>query len=429
MKDTVWAITDINNCYCSCERVFNPSLNNRPVIVLSNNDGCAVARSAEAKALGIKMGQPKHEWEHLIARHNIAVLSSNYALYGEFSHRFYSVIGQFVAPEDFEPYSIDEVFVRLDPYQNIYEYTAVGRQIKERIYKWLGLPVCVGIGRTKTQAKLANFIAKKNPCFGGVCNLMEADRSLIRKILVETPVDEVWGVGRRIAKRLEAMSIYTIMDLIRADAKVIGRHFSSVLERTVLELQGISCLQVEDLPADKQQIMSSRSFGQSISDKSLIKEALTHYTINAVDKLRAQNSYCRLVSVGVQTSWFDRENYFSPHLVVQLNDYTNDVFEINQAVTFAVDRIFKDGHKFKRGGIVLHDIIPKKAFMPNLFTDHSHRDERENLNQAFAKVNARFGRNTIMLGLSGKTDRAWSMKQAMRSQDYFSDAKQLMEVR
>lgn len=428
MKERIFALVDVNNCYPSCERVYDPTLNNRPVIVLSNNDGCAVARSAEAKALGIKMGQPRHEWRHLEARHNIAVRSSNYALYAEFSSRFMDVLSQFVAPADIYQYSIDEVFIELTDYVTICDPTEYAKEMKDRVLMWTGLPVCVGVGRSLTQAKLANFLAKKNTAFNGVCNLLDYDPTSIETILMNTPAEEVWGVGSRIAARLGNMGINTITDLIAANPKMIGKQFNSMLERTVLELNGIPCFEFDHEPQDKQQIMCSRSFGQAVKTKHDVKEALTLFTTNAVKKLRDQGSCGKFVAVSISSNRFKQDKYVNFYRTVQLPDHTDDLFTINEAVMYATDNIFQPGHDYKRAGIMIFDIKSKNRCVPDLFADHSKREEREQLNSVFESVRDKFGKGSLMLGLSGRPDRTWSMNQGMKSPDYFSNFKELMVI-
>lgn len=428
MQNEIYALIDINNAYASCERVFNPKLENRPVVVLSNNDGCAVARSAEAKALGVKMGQPKFEWQHLIQRHNIAVLSSNYALYAQFSHRFVEVLRQFVADSDIEQYSIDEVFIRLTDYTLIADITAYCREMKDLVLRWTGLPVSVGCGHSKTQAKLANYLAKKNSCFEGVCNLLSLDLTTIEMMLMQTPVQEVWGVGHQIAAKLGTMNIHSVIDLVTASPKFIGRHFSSLLERTVLELNGIACIQLEQVAPAKQQIICSRSFGRAVTGKDDVSEALTHFATNAHRKLRKQESCCRFIAVSIATNRFSKDKYCRFYTTIQLPDYTDDLFILNRAIMYALDNIWQSGHEYKRAGIVLFDIKPKKNCIPDLLINHASSQAKDQLNDTMDCISARFGRNAVMLGLSGKPGRNWSTIQAMKSPNYFSSFKELMEV-
>ena len=241
----IYALVDINNCYVSCERIFNPSLNNKPVIVLSNNDGCAVARSQEAKDLGIKMGVPLFQIKDIVEQHQVQVLSSNYALYAEMSRRFMKVLSDFVSPKEQEIYSIDECFLDLTAHAENYDLTDYAQQIRQRIFSWLGLPVCIGIGRSKTEAKLANHIAKKNAYFNGVCNLVSMDPCSAETLHQAIDVGEIWGIGRKHSKKLNSLGIHSVMDFVLASPLMIRDQFSVVMHRTLLELHGLACIELE----------------------------------------------------------------------------------------------------------------------------------------------------------------------------------------
>ncbi len=264
LRTPVFGLVDVNNFYVSCERVFQPRLENTPLVVLSNNDGCAVARSNEVKALGVKMGTPWFQLKDLARKHGIVALSSNYTLYGDMSDRVVSVLREFVA--DLEVYSIDESFMRVETLLHLHaDLTALGNAMRSRIRRDTGLPVCAGFGATKTLAKFANHLAKKNTQFNGVCNLTAMTRIELDTWMAKIDVSEVWGVGRRIAARLAAMQIHTVQDLARTDTKALRKQFGVVMERTGDELRGISCLALEEVVPDKQQIMSSRSFGKMLN--------------------------------------------------------------------------------------------------------------------------------------------------------------------
>ncbi|EXI34601.1 impB/mucB/samB family protein, partial [Acinetobacter baumannii 846928] len=252
--------------YVSCERVFDPSLNNKPVIVLSNNDGCAVARSNESKALNIKMGVPLFQIKDIVQQHNVIVLSSNYAMYAEMSRRFHTILASYVTAEEVEPYSIDECFVDFTAYEKNFDLEKVGQQMRQQIWKWLGLPVCVGIGRSKTEAKIANHIAKKNPGFNSVCDLVSMDPCNKEYYFSLIDVSEVWGVGRKHSKKLQSMGINTVLDLACAEPREMQKKFSIVMARTIYELQGISCIEIEHPPPSKKQIVASRSFGGRVTE-------------------------------------------------------------------------------------------------------------------------------------------------------------------
>lgn len=262
-ENRIFALVDVNNCYVSCERIFNPSLNNRPVIVLSSNDGCAVARSQEAKDIGIKMGVPVFQIQDIIKKHDVQVFSSNFALYGAMSRRFMTLLGMYVAPGEQEIYSVDECFLDLTSYEHLFDLTDYAQDIRKTAWQWLTLPCCVGIGRSKTEAKIANHLAKKNKFFNGVCNLVDMDPCSTEAMLAQIDVGEVWGVGRQNSKKLNTMNIRTVLDLVQAHPAEIKKQFSIVMEKTVRELNGISCIDLEsDAPAKKQII--SREVDQEI---------------------------------------------------------------------------------------------------------------------------------------------------------------------
>ena len=259
-NNKIFALIDVNNCYVSCERMFNPNLNNKPVIVLSNNDGCAVARSQEAKDIGIKMGVPLFQIRDIVQKYNVQVLSSNYSLYEEMSRRFHKILLEYVTEAEQEIYSIDECFLDLTAYEQIFDLSDYAHQMRDRIQKWIGLPVCVGIGRSKTQAKIANHMAKKGKRFGGVCNLATMDLKHRDYFFSIIDVSEVWGVGRKHTKKLQSMGINTVYDLACSNPVEMKKQFSIVMARTVSELQGVSCIEIEHSPESKKQIISSRSF-------------------------------------------------------------------------------------------------------------------------------------------------------------------------
>ncbi|CAG0988310.1 partial Protein UmuC, partial [Anaerolineae bacterium] len=302
------ALVDVNNFYVSCERVFNPALEGKSVIVLSNNDGCAIARSNEVKALGVRMGEPWFKLRDIARRHGIVAYSSNYALYASMSNRVMRVLAGF--SPDQEVYSIDECFLDLTGFRHL-DLREYGLQIRQRIRQWLGLPVCVGIGRTKTLAKLANHIAKKNPQFNGVCDLNAMPREEASRWLGGIAVGEVWGIGRKLAPRLAEIGSHHVLDLQAADPAMMRDKFSVVMEKTIRELNGIVCLDLEEMASPRQQILSSRSFGIPVTDLQSLTESVTLYMSRAAEKLRRQGSCASVVSVFIRTSPFnERAPYY-----------------------------------------------------------------------------------------------------------------------
>lgn len=428
-ENRIFALVDVNNCYVSCERIFQPHLLNVPVVALSNNDGCIISRSNEAKALGIKMGAPLHQVTEVIKQNGVQVVSSNYALYAEMSTRFMKMLGQFVTPEEQEIYSIDECFLDLTAYEQLFDLTEYAQQMRLRALQWLGLPCCIGLGRSKTQAKIANHLAKKNAYFGGVCNLVAMDPCIAEVLLAQTDVGETWGVGRQNAQRLHGMGIHSVLDLLQADARLIGRQFTVVLERTVKELQGTSCLDIEDVVPDRKQIISSRSFGQPVLLKEDLSEALRMFTTRAVERLRSQKLYCMLVGIFIKTNRFNKtDKQYSEYIVVRLNEHTDDLLQISKAVVLGLDRIYKSGYKYKKAGLILMNIIPKHKFVPDLFTDHIRRHERSSLSNAIDKIASRYGKDMVSLGLCARKSVIWHMNQNRRSQSFLTNWNELMVV-
>ncbi|MBC7751697.1 MAG: Y-family DNA polymerase [Candidatus Saccharibacteria bacterium] len=415
------ALVDVNNCYVSCERVFNPKLIGKPVVVLSNNDGCAVARSAEVKALGIKMGVPWFQIKDLAKQHGIIALSSNYTLYAEMSNRFMSILGDYVTPDEREIYSIDECFLDLTTYQRLFDLTSYTQDMRQRINKWIGLPVSVGIGTTKTQAKLMNHWAKKFPQFNGVCNILEMDAPTIHRRMQKTPVNEVWGIGRQQTKALAAMGIVTVADLTASDPHVMQKRFSVVMGRTIQELQGIVCYELEPLQPTRKQIVSSRSFGELITTIEPLRQAICHYVRNAVTKLRADGSVCSLISVYIRTNHFrEQDPQYYKSVSIRLHTPTDDLLLLNALATQALQEIFKAGFNYKKAGVMLSDLKPANQVTQDLFGNAVTDEKRERLIHAIEAVVERFGKSHINLGTVKKVIPDWEMKTANRSPNYLT---------
>lgn len=410
----MFALVDVNNFYVSCERVFQPQFEHVPMVVLSNNDGCAVARSAEVKALGVKMGTPWFKMKELAKEHGILALSSNYTLYGDMSNRATAVLRDF--SPDIEVYSVDESFLRVESVAHLYGgVTAMGQQIRQRVKQWTGLPVCVGCGPTKTLAKIANHLAKKNPEFDGVCDLHAIPRPERLQWMSQLEVGEVWGVGKRIAKRLNAMGIETVLDLRNTSIKEIRAQFGVVMERTCNELRGISCLELEDVAPAKQQIMSSRSFGSPVTSLNELREAVASYVTRAAEKLRAQGSVSAAVQVYIQTNRFKESDLqYNEGLLVPLPDPTDDTRLLASAATLGLGLIFKPGYQYKKAGIMLTLISDKAKRQQTLFDDPLQRAQSAKLMAAMDAINAEFGRDTVRTGANG-TDKRWAMRSENRS--------------
>lgn len=416
----MFALIDGNNFYASCERVFQPELRGRPLVVLSNNDGCAIARSDEAKALGITMGQPIHQVPPPLRR-QLAVRSANFSLYGDISARVQAILRD--AVQRVEPYSIDECFLDLS---GIRQRIPFASDLRARVHRWTGIPNCIGIGPTKTLAKLANHVAKdaiRKPgsypaTLGGVCDLSALPSDALEAILQATPCGELWGVGRRVAPRLAAMGIVTALDLVRAPADRIRGEFGVVLARTQRELQGIPCLGIENVEPDRQQIMVSRSFGQRVSDPAELAEALATFAARATEKLRARGLVAAAVGIFAHTDNFRPElPQHHPSRTTALPAATADTRAVLAVVRHMQLGFFRDARDYKKAGVWLLDLARPADLQPGLFSPATVGDET--LMATLDAVNRRFGRGSLGWGATGWRERpGWAMRQASLSQRY-----------
>ncbi|MFP1156282.1 Y-family DNA polymerase [Acinetobacter baumannii] len=419
-ENKVFFLIDVNNMYVSCERVFNPSLNDKPVIVLSNNDGCAVARSNESKALNIKMGVPLFQIKDIVQQHNVIVLSSNYAMYAEMSRRFHTILASYVTDEEVEPYSIDECFVDFTAYEKNFDLEKVGQQMRQQIWKWLGLPVCVGIGRSKTEAKIANHIAKKNPGFNSVCDLVNMDPCNKEYYFSLIDVSEVWGVGRKHAKKLQSMGINTVLDLACAEPREMQKRFSIVMARTTYELQGISCIEIEHTPPSKKQIVASRSFGGRVTELNDLKEAIAMHAQEACKRLRDEESLCGCLLVFVQSSPFDESApFYNRSITGAFSEPTDSALDFVKAAVRMVSNIYKEGIKYKKCGVILTGLEPKAGHTYDLLTDFEVIEKKECLMQAMDGIHSKFGKKKIGVGPCFIPNRNWSMSRDKLSRNPF----------
>ncbi|QMS81787.1 Y-family DNA polymerase [Acinetobacter baumannii] len=419
-ENKVFFLIDVNNMYVSCERVFDPSLNNKPVIVLSNNDGCAVARSNESKALNIKMGVPLFQIKDIVQQHNVTVLSSNYAMYAEMSRRFHTILASYVTDEEVEPYSIDECFVDFTAYEKNFDLEKVGQQMRQQIWKWLGLPVCVGIGRSKTEAKTANHIAKKNPGFNSVCDLVSMDPCNKEYYFSLIDVSEVWGVGRKHSKKLQAMGINTVLDLACAEPREMQKKFSIVMARTIYELQGISCIEIEHTPPSKKQIVASRSFGGRVTELTDLKEAISMYAQDACKRLRDEGLLCGCMIAFVQSNPFDPNiPFYNKSITGSFSEPTDCAVDFVRAATRMLNDIYKEGIKYKKCGVVLTCLEPKSGHTYDLLTDFEVIEKKEQLMKALDNVHTKFGKKKIGIGPCFVPNRNWSMSREKLSRNPF----------
>ncbi len=420
----MFALVDVNSFYASCETVFRPDLKGRPVVVLSNNDGCVIARSAEAKGL-VTMGAPYFKQKDIFRRHGIVTFSSNYELYADMSHRVMTTLEE-LTPR-VEIYSIDEAFCDLTGVSNCLNLEAFGREIRQTLLQRTHLTVGVGIAPTKTLAKLANFAAKKwQRQTGGVLDLSSVERQ--RKLMAALPVEEVWGVGRRISKKLNAMGINTALDLADTHIAVIRKHFSVVLERTVRELRGESYLGFEEFPAHKQEIICSRSFGERVSDYEAMRQAICSYAARAAEKMRAEHQYCRFISVFVKTSPFAlNEPYYGNSASVKLLTPTEDSRDIINAATRCLDAIWREGLRYQKAGVMLGDFFSSGVAQLNLFDENPPRRNSAELMAVIDDLNKK-GRGTLWFAGQGIAQQ-WQMKREMLSPRYTTRFSDLLRVR
>lgn len=419
-ENKVFFLIDVNNMYVSCERVFDPSLNNKPVIVLSNNDGCAVARSNESKSLNIKMGVPLFQLKDIVQKHNVVVLSSNYVMYAEMSRRFHKILSSYVTEEEVEPYSIDECFVDFTAYEKNFDLEKVGHDMRAKIWKWIGLPVCVGIGRSKTEAKISNHIAKKNQGFNGVCDLVNMDPCNKEYYFSLIDVSEVWGVGRKHAKKLHSMGVKSVLDLACTEAREMQRQFSIVMARTINELQGISCIEIEDTPPSKKQIIKSCSFGTKVTELDDLKEAIAMHAQEACKRLRDEESLCGCLLVFVQSSPFDESApFYNKSITGSFSQPTDCVTDFVKAAVKMVSDIFKEGIKYKKCGVILTGLEPKAGHTYDLLTDFEVIEKKEQLMKALDNVHTKFGKKKLGIGPCFIPNRNWSMSQDKLSKNPF----------
>ncbi|HHR1496242.1 TPA: Y-family DNA polymerase [Klebsiella michiganensis] len=421
----MFALCDVNSFYASCETVFRPDLKGRPVVVLSNNDGCVIARSAEAKPF-VKMGEPYFKQKDMFRRHGIIAFSSNYELYADMSNRVMTTLEE-LSPRC-EIYSIDEAFCDLTGVRNCRDLTDFGREIRETVLRRTHLTVGVGIAQTKTLAKLANHAAKQwQRQTGGVVDLSNLERQ--RKLMALLPVDEVWGVGRRISKKLESMGIDTVLKLADTDIRFIRKHFNVVLERTVRELRGEPCLGLEEFAPVKQEIVCSRSFGGRITEYHEMRQAICSYASRAAEKLRGEHQYCRFISAFVKTSPFAlNEPYYGNSASVKLLTPTQDSRDIITAATKCLDAIWRDGNRYQKAGVMLGDFYSQGVAQLNLFDDNAPRQNSEKLMEVLDHLNTKDGRGTLYFAGQG-IQTAWQMKREMLSPRYTTRYSDLLRVR
>ena len=415
------ALIDCNNFYASCERIFNPKLIGRPIVVLSNNDGCIITRSAEAKKLGIKMGDPYFKAKKIIDKNKVKVFSSNYSLYGDISQRVMETLAHFAT--DIEIYSIDEAFLNLNDFKN-YELDIYCRHIRNVVKQWIGIPVSIGISSTKTLSKIANNLAKKNKKYEGICILKSwLD---INEALKITPIEDVWGIGRRLSSFLKKYSVNTAYDFIQLDKGWVRKNMGVVGEKTFLELCGVSCIELDLIPSDKKSCCVSRSFSKPIEKIYDLEESVSSYATRVSEKIREEGLVADSMSVFVLTNYFNRrEKQYSNSIKLQLPYPTNNSIEIVKRALEGVRKIYREGYRYKKAGVTLYGL--SKANQTKSLLDYD-RANSDSIMNTIDKINERYGGSTIRLASEG-IGREWRMKRKNVSPCYTTKFDELAEVK
>lgn len=418
------ALVDCNNFYVSCERLFQPGLEGKPVVVLSNNDGCVVSRSQEVKELGVRMAAPWFQLKDIARRHGITALSSNYALYADLSNRVMRLLSQW--SPDQEIYSIDESFLDLT---GIPEPTRYCQRIRSSIKQCVGIPVCVGIAPSKTLAKLANHVAKKQPHYRSVCNFNEMTKENLDALLATIAAGEVWGVGRRTTSRLQDMGIASVLELKRTPGQRIRAEFGVVLERTVAELNGEACLELDDVPAPCQQIICSRSFGIPVYALADLEQAVIAYTTRAAEKLRRQHSLSGGIQVYIRTSPHrGKDAQYQHGITVPLPDPTDDTRLLCRAALSGLRQIHRNGFAYQKAGVTLGEIIPATARPRTLFDDVGAQQKTRALMATLDQINRSMGSGTVRL-LGEGVSKSWAMRRGNASRRYTTEWDEIAVVR
>jgi DNA polymerase V len=415
-----FALCDINNFYCSAEAVFNPLLRDKATVCLSNNDGCAVSRNNLAKSLGIKMGEPWFQIKERFKPGEVIALSSNYAVYADMSNRVVSIISRFSS--DYEIYSCDEQFLSWTAFE-YRDLTQYGHELKNTILRWTGLPVCVGIASTKTLAKLSNHCAKKQPSYAGVCNFKAMPPKAIDQIMAFLPVSEVWGIGSRLSAKLKLMNIHTALDLKNAHSPTLRNKLSVVVARTIAELNGESCIELEQITPAKQTIANTRSFGIPVTELDALRESVTFHVSQATERARRQNTYANSITVFIKTSPFNPLQYYANSHTVALPSPSNDSRTLAKTANWMLKRLYKPGYVYQKSGVILNDLVPAEGVQLDLFFDRSaeaQSKQSEKLMAVMDEINLRYGRQTLKLGSEGFKS-PWKMKQNFKTPNYTCD--------
>ena len=424
------ALVDCNNFYVSCERLFQPKLEGKPVVVLSNNDGCVVSRSQEVKDLGVNMAAPWFQLKDLAKRHGIIALSSNYTLYADISNRVMRLLSQY--SPDQEIYSIDESFLDLtgipNP-SNLDGLTNYAQTMRSTIKRCVGIPVCIGIAPSKTLAKLANHVAKKRKQYHSVCDFNAMTARVLDNLLAKIEVGEVWGVGRRSTARLQQMGINSVLELKRSAAKRVRAEFGVVMERIVAELNGEACLELDEITPPRQQIICSRSFGVPVALLEDLEQAVIAYTTRAAEKLRGQHSLAACIQVYIRTNPHKQKHLsYQQAMLLPLFEATDDTRLLCRAALSALRQIYRNGHVYQKAGVMLTEIIPASARPRTLFEDVAAQQKSTALMTTIDQINRRMGSGTLQL-LGEGVIKNWSMRRGNMSKRYTTEWDELAVAR
>jgi DNA polymerase V len=416
----MFALVDCNNFYASCERLFQPKLEGKPIVVLSNNDGCVIARSNEAKALGIKMGAVAFELEDLIEKNGVHVFSSNYTLYGDISSRVMRTLNEFTP--SIEVYSIDESFLDLSGFPNLPEYALT---IRNTVKQHTGIPTCIGVAASKTLAKAANKYAKKNAP-NGVCVIDTEE--MRKKVLTWLEISDVWGIGGRLSKWLLTYNVKTAWEFANLDKEWVRTKMGVVGVRMIQELNGVSCLELEEVPPRKKEICTSRSFGAMISDRLVIGEAICTHVTRCAEKLRKQGSSTGQITVFIHTNSFrSNDPQYYGTLSIPLNTATNDTTELIKFAMLAFNRVFKQGYNYKKAGVIVSEIVPETQIQQSIFDTRQDRSKYNKLMDTMDLINKKMGRDKVRVAAAG-FGRKWRLKQERKSVCYTTNINEILTV-
>ncbi|MBC8214555.1 MAG: Y-family DNA polymerase [Candidatus Marinimicrobia bacterium] len=418
----MFALVDCNNFYASCERVFHPRLNHKPIIVLSNNDGCVIARSNEAKALGIKMGEPAFKIKQFLKDNNVAVFSSNYALYGDMSRRVMNILWKL--SQEMEIYSIDEAFLDLSGFNDrqLFEF---GQTIRNTIKQHTGIPVSVGVASTKTLSKVANHIAKKHKRDIGVF-LMNENKT-IERVLKHFPVEDIWGIGRQYANFLKSHNIHTALELKNTSENWVRKHLTVMGTRIIKELDGTSCIPMESVTPSKKAICTSRSFGVMVEDIAQLRESISMYATRCAEKLRKQKSCAGIINVFIQTNRFKPElPQYNNGKIIKLQVPSDSTSELIYHSVRGLEAIYKPGYNYKKAGVIVTNIVPSSQVQQSLF-DKMDRATDQQITKTIDVINSRMGRDVIRYAVQG-FNRKWKLRQEQLSPCYTTRWNDLLTI-